>query len=838
MFLLLAVSTSTAAASPLTQHLLLPDVLASQIPVNGAPTVTSHAPTTGTVRVLVIPVEFTDLKHAGSASSLEDVYFGKVADYWKTASYSQLTVSGTVYPQWLTLKNSYAYYASTQDQEGFIQDAMQAANDVPMDGYNIIAFARAGHDSALTMNSSDASNVASLGTMSVSNSKGSYTVAIFSVSEDDPIGPIVHQMGHSFGIVDLWDHAVLQSKCPYCDDFVGEFDVMAHGFWANNGTTPAEPSAWTRIALGWLGGPQVHSVETFSQNETTLNIIEKGSGTLALKIPLSAQTYYLVEARKRVGYDTYLPDEGVIIYYVDETKGDGQGPVRLIPSNGTDINHAGQIAWKPGQFFSSTTNGVLLYVKSMANDSYTVVAAKGQPSDSPTPAEVTVKAPYDGLQVKVDDAQQNMRNGSLSLPMSWGPHELWVQPTVELGKGTRATFTGWSDDDTNNPRLILIMSDTTLTASFKTQFSLDVKSTVPVKGTGWYDANTTASLTAEAMVDYANGTRDQFVGWSGDIAETQPSVQLVMNTPKEVSAGWQRQYQLSVSSQYGNATGAGWYDAGSPATISVTTPYPTGGGVRSVFTGWNGDMSNGDAQTTVTMTKPFTVNAQWKSQYLVFIKLLDGDGVLVNSTDLAILFQTPSGTMNITPQVEGNWLDGGSYTVTSATFHGTNVLPTSLGKYVATANAKWNVPLSVFALQVNVHSILTGLPERGAQLSILFPDKTTVTALTDNTGVAMFPHLPLGSYVVLVSYQYMQWSGTVTLAQSTTMDMRMPVPLELVLIAASAATVTAFLKLWRRKTSKISASRAEPTSEAVTAPLYTLREATAEKQIRLDGSSL
>lgn len=71
---------------------------------------------------------------------------------------------------------------------------------------------------------------------------------------DDPlvgVGVIVHEMGHLFGLPDLYptDTAVEFSGA-------GVFDLMAYGMWGNNlkqnPANPAHLSAWSKSRLGWL----------------------------------------------------------------------------------------------------------------------------------------------------------------------------------------------------------------------------------------------------------------------------------------------------------------------------------------------------------------------------------------------------------------------------------------------------------------------------------------------------------------------------------------------------------------------------------------------------------
>lgn len=68
------------------------------------------------------------------------------------------------------------------------------------------------------------------------------------------------------------------------------------------------------------------------------------------------------------------------------------------------------------------------------------------------------------------------------------------------------------------------------------------------------------------------------------------------------------QYPLEIISDRGNPQGAGWYDVGSTAKWSVTSPCPGATGVRSVTTTPSG---------TIEMTEPRTITIAWATQYLL-----------------------------------------------------------------------------------------------------------------------------------------------------------------------------------------------------------------------------
>ena len=70
----------------------------------------------------------------------------------------------------------------------------------------------------------------------------------------------------------------------------------------------------------------------------------------------------------------------------------------------------------------------------------------------------------------------------------------------------------------------------------------------------------------------------------------------------EYIADYQRQYQLTIESAYGDPKGEGWYDSGSTAAISITSP--EGAMIRRVFTGWSGDFTGTVPAASLIMDAP------------------------------------------------------------------------------------------------------------------------------------------------------------------------------------------------------------------------------------------
>jgi hypothetical protein len=151
------------------------------------------------------------------------------------------------------------------------------------------------------------------------------------------------------------------------------------------------------------------------------------------------------------------------------------------------------------------------------------------------------------------------------------------------------------------------------------QFNLltDPSGVTPTTGGGWYnDGQTVQTNQAPPTVAGPNGTQYAFKDWELDGAiQSGNQLTVTMNMPHTAVAKYSTQYQLAVDSPsgLGNPQGAGYYDAGSTATFSVTSP--VGFLVQQVLVQWQGDYTGTNPQGTVTMDKPKTVHAVWTTSY-------------------------------------------------------------------------------------------------------------------------------------------------------------------------------------------------------------------------------
>jgi hypothetical protein len=209
-------------------------------------------------------------------------------------------------------------------------------------------------------------------------------------------------------------------------------------------------------------------------------------------------------------------------------------------------------------------------------------------------------------------------------PLIWAPgstHSLSVLDIITKGADTRYVFTGWNDGDTAVSRIITKGS---FIANYDKEYLLAITSTYAnVTGAGWYVAGSTATYSVTPLIETAD-TKHIFTGWSGAATDTLTSGALEMKTPLTLTANWRNEYLMTINSEYGEPTGAGWYKEGESAAIAIE---PVQGMiVRQIFDGWTGSFTDTAATASVNMDAPKVLTATWHTDYLQLYILI---GVVV-----------------------------------------------------------------------------------------------------------------------------------------------------------------------------------------------------------------
>jgi M6 family metalloprotease-like protein len=350
---LMPTSYVVGRADPRSVGLSKPDVARMRAAIQPRPmlqkgTGAQKAPSAGTMRNLVVLVNFSDLAITRSTAAYDSLFntigytfdgaAGSVKDYYNEVSYGTFSVQSTV-PAPVTLANGYAYYGANDiygndlrprqmvqqalaalEARGFDFSTMDGDGDGWVDGLTII---HAGGGEEYSGNNanyiwSHAWSMTSTVTYDGVSMRNYHTEPARRGWDSNPatwgitrIGVICHETGHFLGLPDLYDY-------DYDSRGAGNFCLMAGGSWNGSyGTKPAHMSAYCKSDLAWVTPTLITGSGFFplSQAETVAQ-------SYKLRGPFASTQYFLVENRQGTGFDSGLPgtQKGMLIWHVDETQ--------------------------------------------------------------------------------------------------------------------------------------------------------------------------------------------------------------------------------------------------------------------------------------------------------------------------------------------------------------------------------------------------------------------------------------------------------------------------------------------------------------------------------------
>ncbi|MCX6832803.1 MAG: M6 family metalloprotease domain-containing protein [candidate division Zixibacteria bacterium] len=301
---------------------------------------------TTTRSILCVLVEFSDKAKSVNPEDFDTLMFvnqvGTVRHYFNEVSYNSYDIVTINLPSsigWVTAPQTYAYYCNgenglnyssypknvqklTEDIINLIDPVVNFANyDNDGDGYvDGVVIAHTGPGAEYK--GGDVNYIWShkWNTHSPMLKDGKYVFEYsiqpeyWSSPGDITLGVFVHELGHLlFGLPDLYD-------TDYSSKGIGKWSLMAGGSWngpGGMGGSPAHPDVFSRIQCGFATANNVTS------NATGLAIpdVETNSSGAILRLWTNGtigNQYFLIENRRKIGYDAYLPSEGLQIWHIDE----------------------------------------------------------------------------------------------------------------------------------------------------------------------------------------------------------------------------------------------------------------------------------------------------------------------------------------------------------------------------------------------------------------------------------------------------------------------------------------------------------------------------------------
>ena len=302
---------------------------------SGFPIPNIRMSSTGSPRVAVL---FVDFPNANAVNSTESVFSNNIPEaenYLETMSSGNLDLQFEPLHKWLRMSGEHASYDLSMFDNHllFMQEAVDLA-DPEFDFSEI--------DSVIVIVDEKADSF---------TWSPAFTPAdpYFGLSADGnvitngvtrgvdwanfPSNVIAHEMGHTLGLVDLYE---IGATSPAQHAHVGNFGIMGlivphtgGSLWGSmdplNGN---EMLAWHRWQLGWIEDTEVFCA-TNSLTSIEVGPLTNNEGTRMLVIPVDNSRAVVAENRTSDGYDQNLSTGGVLVYLVDTRIDTGRGSIKV-----------------------------------------------------------------------------------------------------------------------------------------------------------------------------------------------------------------------------------------------------------------------------------------------------------------------------------------------------------------------------------------------------------------------------------------------------------------------------------------------------------------------------
>lgn len=324
----------------------------------------------GAIKNLVVLCQFSDHDSTKTRAREDyDVVFntiggdptlaptGSVKDYFTETSYGTVTLNSTVVA-WVTLPNTEAYYANGQHGTGsyptnaqrMVYDALNLADplvnfgDFDADNNGFIDAITIIHSGYAAETGGGAGNwiwshkwslwAVPGGSWTSADVNGSgANVKVYDYHTEAAlwgtsgtgitrIGVICHETGHFFGLPDLYD-------TDQTSEGIGSYCLMANS-WGFDFTQQHPPhfSAWCKQQLGWVT-PTVITNGTYNAPR-----VAQTPTLFRINAGYPSGEYLLIENRQPFGFESNMPQGGLCIWHIDETK-----------TNNNAEGYPGQAGW-------------------------------------------------------------------------------------------------------------------------------------------------------------------------------------------------------------------------------------------------------------------------------------------------------------------------------------------------------------------------------------------------------------------------------------------------------------------------------------------------------------
>ncbi len=300
--------------------------------------------------LVAILVDFSDRPAQINASFYDTLLFsssrGTLRQYYDEVSYNNLHIVTNNLPStlgWLRMPHPSSYYANGQNGFGpypqniarLAEDALAVADslidfsdydnnlDGTIDGVMII---HAGQTAQVTGSNNDFKtcmdwvNDRFLSFDELLADRFTFCGEYSRTQSCDNLGAFAHEVGHMvWSLPDLYDYT-------YSSRGIDDWSLMSGGSWNGGGAVPAHPDAWSRLEARFVRPINI----TTTRWNLAIPCVER-SPVIYRILPNgwlrdTLNQYYLMENRQRIGSDSTLPGNGLMIYHIDDQQRNGWTP--------------------------------------------------------------------------------------------------------------------------------------------------------------------------------------------------------------------------------------------------------------------------------------------------------------------------------------------------------------------------------------------------------------------------------------------------------------------------------------------------------------------------------
>ena len=348
----------------------------------------ARGPLRGSVRVIIVLVDFTDAPMTAPPDHFRDLFFstgkiptGSVCEYYTEVTHGLLTLAGEVVGPYRLPRTLVEYAGGKSGTDNPEPNARTMARDAAKLANAAVDFApydndgngfvdafivvHSGPGAEETGNTNHIWSHKWVFTGGAFDADGTKIFGYLTIPENSKIGVCAHELGHLlFGWPDLYD-------TDGSSEGLGNWCLMGGGSWNGGGEIPAHPSAWCKANQGW-----VSIVNRTTNGTVTVRDVKSDRKVYRLwKNGAGSREYFLLENRQRTLCDRTLPGDGLLVYHVDETidgNEDENHPfIKLLEADDRNHLHDGANRGDAGDPYpGSSKNGALTSASSPNAKSY------------------------------------------------------------------------------------------------------------------------------------------------------------------------------------------------------------------------------------------------------------------------------------------------------------------------------------------------------------------------------------------------------------------------------------------------------------------------------------